>query len=268
VRAHLPEVLRGHSGPEARNVLREYLQARILESLQRAGAMIPLAFHGGTALRFLHSIRRYSEDLDFALERPEKSYDLRTYAGRIRSDLAREGYDIEITRLRVSRNVHSAFVKLPGLVHELGLSGHPEQAISVKLEVDTRPPEGAVTATTVVRRHVLLQLQHHDQASLLAGKLHAVLERAYPKGRDFYDLIWYLAAPDWPPPNLTLLNNALRQTAWEGPELDAANWRRIVADRVASVDWRRVVEDVAPFIEAEEELPLLERETLLTLLRA
>ena len=125
-----------------------------------------------------------------------------------------------------------------------------------------------MTATTVVRRHVLLQLQHHDQASLLAGKLHAVLERAYPKGRDFYDLIWYLAAPDWPPPNLTLLNNALRQTAWEGPELDAANWRRIVADRVASVDWRRVVEDVAPFIEAEEELPLLERETLLTLLRA
>jgi len=268
VRGHLPELLRGRSGPEARNLLREYLQAKILESLQRSGAMIPLAFHGGTALRFLHSIRRYSEDLDFALERPEKSYDFRAYGERIRSDLAREGYDIEITRLCDSRTVHSASVKLPGLLHELGLSGHPEQAISVRLEVDTRPPAGAVTTTTVVRRHVLLQLQHHDSASLLAGKLHAVLQRPYPKGRDFYDLIWYLADPTWPEPNLTMLDNALRQTAWEGPELTAANWRRVVAERVASVDWRRVAEDVTPLIESEEELSLLERETLLKLLRA
>lgn len=268
MRAHLPELLRGRSGPEAHNLLREYLQARILESLQRSGAMIPLAFHGGTALRFLHSISRYSEDLDFALERPEKSYDLGTYAERARSDLAREAYDVEVVRFSDSRAVHSAFVKLPGLLYELGLSGHPEQAISVKLEVDTRPPAGAVTTTTVVRRHVLLRLQHHDQASLLAGKLHAVLQRPYPKGRDFYDLLWYLAGPDWPAPNLTLLNNALRQTAWDGPQLSVENWRGVVAERVTSVDWKRIAEDVAPLIESKEGLSLLERETLLNLLRA
>jgi hypothetical protein len=52
-------------------LVREYLQARILESLRRAGAMVPLAFHGGTSLRFLYSLPRYSEGLEFALENHE-----------------------------------------------------------------------------------------------------------------------------------------------------------------------------------------------------
>jgi hypothetical protein len=43
-----------------RNLLREYLQARILAELQRAGAMLSLAFQGGTALRFLYGLPRYS----------------------------------------------------------------------------------------------------------------------------------------------------------------------------------------------------------------
>lgn len=266
MRAHLIELLRGRSGPEARNLLREYLQAAILASLQRSGAMIPLAFHGGTALRFLHSIRRYSEDLDFALERPEVGYDFRGYIERMRTDLDRDGYHVELARVSDSRPVHSASVKLPGLLYELGLSGQPKQAISVRLEIDSRPPAGAVVTTTVLRRHVLLQLQHHDRASLLAGKLHAVLQRPHPKGRDFYDLMWYLADAAWPEPNLAMLNNALSQTQWAGPALTGKTWRGIVAARVAAVDWEGIVDDVRPLLESEEELSLLERETLLKLL--
>lgn len=78
---------------------------------------------------------------------------------------------------------------------------------------------------SVVRRHVTLQLRHHDRASLLAGKLHAFLQRAYVKGRDPYDLLCYLSDPNWPAPNLILLNNALQQTGWKGHILKEANWR-------------------------------------------
>lgn len=67
---------------QGRHLVREYLQARILESLQRAGAMIPLAFQGGTALRFLYGLARYSEDLDFALERQPEGYDFRQLTRR------------------------------------------------------------------------------------------------------------------------------------------------------------------------------------------
>jgi hypothetical protein len=91
---------------------------------------------------------------------------------------------------------------------------------------------------------VTLHLQHHDPASLLAGKLHAVLQRTYPKGRDFYDLLWYLSGPAWPSPNLALLNNALRQTGWSGSELSDEGWRAPVLDRVQNAEWSRIVADV------------------------
>jgi hypothetical protein len=213
VRDHLLSLVRSSlTSVHGRNVVREYLQARILAAMQRAGAMVPLAFHGGTLLRFLYTIPRYSEDLDFALERPDAAYDLRAYLRAIRSELNLEGYGVDL-KVNDRRVVHSAFVRFGGLLYELGLSPHEDEVLAVKIEVDTRPPAGAGLATSLVRRHVTLHLQHHDRASLLAGKLHAVLERRYTKGRDLFDLLWYLSDPDWPPPNLTLLNNALQQTA-------------------------------------------------------
>ena len=85
---YLASLVRASPTPaHARNVAREYLQARILGALQRAGAMIPLAFHGGTLLRFLYSIPRYSEDLDFALERDKARYDFCSCLKAIRSEL-------------------------------------------------------------------------------------------------------------------------------------------------------------------------------------
>ncbi len=177
MKAYLADLIRtGHGPLEQRNLMREVLQAKILASLQRSGAMIPLAFHGGTALRFIYSSTRYSEDLDFALERRDRRYDFRAYLHNLKADLSREGYTVE-RKVNYRKVVHSAFIRFPGLLFELGLSPHRTEAFSVKIEVDTRAPSGAILETTVVRRHETLNLQHHDRASLLAGKLHAILER-------------------------------------------------------------------------------------------
>jgi predicted nucleotidyltransferase component of viral defense system len=249
----------------ARNVAREYLQARILGVLQRAGAMIPLAFHGGTLLRFLYSIPRYSEDLDFALERDKARYDLRAYLKAIRSELAAEGYSVEL-KVNDQKVVHNAFIRFEGLLYELNLSPHRNEVLAVKLEVDTHPPAGAGLATSVVRRYVVLQLQHHDPASLLTGKLHAILQRPYPKGRDIFDLMWYLSDPHWPAPNLTLLNNALKQTDWQGVHLTDDNWRGVVRERLQVLDWRQVIDDVRPFLEPGADPTLLTRENLMRVL--
>ena len=131
------------------NVAREYLQARILGALQRAGAMVPLAFHGGTALRFLYASARYSEDLDFALERADGAYDLHAYLRAIRRELEAEGYTLEL-RVNDRRTVHSAWVRFGGLPYELGLSPHTDQILRIKIEVDSRPPMGAGLATIEV----------------------------------------------------------------------------------------------------------------------
>lgn len=263
---YLADIVRASPSPvQARNRVREYLQSRILGVLQRCGAMIPLAFQGGTALRFLYSSSRYSEDLDFAVERSPSQYDLRSYLERIRQEFSAEAYNVQL-KVNDKRTVQSSFVGFVGLLHELDLSSRRNEVISVKIEVDTKPPSGAILSTTVVRRHVALNLQHHDRASLLAGKLHAVLQRPHVKGRDLYDLLWYLSDPEWPDPNLVLLNNALQQSKWTGGPVDADNWRKVVVRRLQGIVWERVVADVTPFLDQTADANLLTRENLLKLL--
>jgi len=188
-----------HPPLEKHNLTREYLQALILQSLQKSGAMTSLAFHGGTALRFLYSLPRYSEGLDFALKINKGRYDFRAYLNAVQKDLETQGYRI-VMKVSDQKTVHSAYVRFPGLLYDLNLSPHRDEVLAVKIEVDTEPPKGAELETSLIRRHVLLNLQHHDKASLLAGKLHAILQRPYPKGRDIYDLTWYLGDRNWPNP--------------------------------------------------------------------
>lgn len=261
---HLRHVLtsQGRVAKRDIDIVREYLQARILGILQRKGGTTHLAFHGGTALRFLYSIPRYSEDLDFALERGAKSFDLASLLRAVRSTLTPEGYQVDL-KMNTKRTVQSAFVKFTGLLHELGLNGHPRQALSIKLEVDTRPPQGAGLETTVVHRHLALNLLHHDRASLFAGKLHAILQRPYAKGRDVYDLFWYLGQRQWPEPNLALLNAALAQTGWKGPHVALTTWRAVVRERLRHLPWDLVLSDVEPFLEVSSELDVLTRDNLL-----
>ncbi len=241
---------------DGKNIVREYLQARILASLQKSGAMIPLAFHGGTALRFLFSHGRYSEDLDFALEGNRQAYDFRRYLTAVRSDLSPEGYQVEI-KARDQKTVHNALIRFPGLLYEMGLSAMRSETLAVKIEVGTNQPQGAGLETTVVRRFVVLQLHHHDRASLLAGKLHAILQRPYTKGRDIYDLLWYLSDPAWPEPNLLLLNNALAQSNWMGKPMTKDNWKEQVWMKLQTLNWGAIVEDVRPFVEPGFDLQLM-----------
>ena len=219
---HLFQLVQAAGPLQGRNILREYLQARILDALQRAGAMMPLAFQGGTSLRFLFALPRYSEDLDFTLEGDLASYDLRAYLAAIRAEFTREGYEVGLG-LNDRRTVHRAIVRFRGLLYEAGLSPHQNEALTVQIDIDTNPPAGAVLETRLVRRHVTLRLQHHDRASLLAGKLHAILQRPYTKGRDLYDLIWYLSDRTWPAPNLSLLNAAFAADSVARRGIDGAD---------------------------------------------
>ena len=266
MKEYLLSLVQTSSSPVAAlNLTREYLQALILQGLQRAGAMTVIAFHGGTALRFLYSLPRYSEDLDFALERRSELYDFRSIIQDVRKDLQSQGYTITL-KVSDQKTVHSAFIRFQGLLYEMKLSPHQDEVLAVRLEVDTNPPAGAGLETSLVRRHVLLNLQHHDRASLLAGKLHAALQRPYLKGRDLYDLVWYLSDKSWPEPNLVLLNNALRQTGWAGPILSVENWRQLVRSKLEAVTFEDALKDVRPFLGSREDIELVTKENLLRLL--
>jgi predicted nucleotidyltransferase component of viral defense system len=268
VKDHLRHLVEGVPGDVNQKICiaREYLQARILQSFQDDGVFARWAFQGGTALRFLFSLPRFSEDLDFALIEGREDVVIERALERARSAFQAEGYDIN-TKCKPERTVVSAFIGFVGLLYELGLSQQRRQILSIKVEVDTNPPAGATMDTTLVRRHVTLNLYHYDKASLLSGKLHALLSRSWCKGRDLYDLVWYLADRSWPEPNLPLLNSALSQTRWTGPELVAGNWRSVLLDKMKGLDWKAARADVLPFLERPREVDLIHPEHFFKLLK-
>lgn len=239
------------------NLLREYVQSRILGQMQEAGAFVPLAFMGGTALRFLYRVPRYSEDLDFTLERDCDGFDLQSLSRKLERGLTREGYSLSV-RLNETTVVVRVLVGFVGLLAEAGLSPHADEVLWVKLEVDTQPPAGAGLAVTTIDRFGPLRIQHHDMPSLFSGKLAAVLAREYAKGRDYYDLMWYLSREPIVEPNLMLLGGALRQTAPELAEVAVADWRAALKDKLEDVDWEDVRRDITPFLEQARDVDLLE----------
>ncbi|MCD5416102.1 nucleotidyl transferase AbiEii/AbiGii toxin family protein [Candidatus Bipolaricaulota bacterium] len=199
------------------------------------------------------------------MERAE-GYSFRRILDRIKSDLEKAGFDVTMHPREVEP-VYAAFIRLPGLLYDAGLTSHRTEKLSIKLEIDTNPPAGATTKTTIVNRHFLIAIFHHDLPSMMAGKLHALLTRPCTKGRDLYDLLWYLSRSEPTSPNLVLLQNALTQTNWSGGEVTAATWKAVVEDRLRKMDFVQAVEDVGPFLESPEERVLLAREIVLAALR-
>ncbi len=253
-------LVRGSTDPgDVVNRMREYLQALVLRSLHECEAFRPLAFVGGTALRFLHGLPRFSEDLDFSLV-SSAGYAGSEWMAKVKRDLTLAGLEPQVT-WNERKVVHVGWVRVPGILRDAGLSAMSAETLAIKLKIDTRPPPGALCERRIVTRHVTFLLQHYDLPSLLAGKLHAAITRKYAKGRDWYDLMWYLSQRPPVVPNLALLQGALDQTAGAGRR-DAQSWRALVRERLAGLDLEAVAHDVRPFLERRQDAALLTRANL------
>jgi predicted nucleotidyltransferase component of viral defense system len=246
------------------NLLREFLHALVLRSLHESEAFTKLALVGGTALRFVHGMPRFSEALDFSLEQPD-GYEPERWMRKVKRDLELAGLDVSIT-WNAKSTVHKAWLKWEGVLREAGLSPRAGQKLAIKVEIDTRPPTGAICERRVVTRHRLLALNLHNLPSLMAGKVHAIVTRSYPKGRDWYDLLWYLGRRPVVEPNPVQLQNALDQTQGIGG-LNAADWRSLALDRLRRIDAAQLAADAAPFLEHRDDGSMLTAENLSTALR-
>lgn len=241
------------------NLLREYIQAFTLRSFHESKVFRCLSFVGGTALRFLYGLPRFSEDLDFSLEDSE-GYDPKTWLGKIKRDLAFAGFNAAVT-WNETRTVNTGWVRVAELMRDAGLTDLPEQKISIILEIDTNPPAGAVMENSVINRHMIFALRHHDLPSLLAGKIHALCTRKYIKGRDWYDIIWYGARRPPVKPNMEFLENALAQTGNE--KLGKAKlWSEYLIARLDEIDQKKFVKDIGFFLEEPKEINLLTKENV------
>ncbi len=97
----------------------------------------------------------------------------------------------------------------------------------------------------------------------MAGKVLAVLVRGHTKGRDIYDLGWYLTSPENPTPNILLLQNGLRQTDWEDPVPDEDSWAQVLLAHLTRIDWKQAEADVFPFLEERTDSVLLDEDLIM-----
>ncbi len=185
--------------------LREILQEIALLGLWRSKFFDKAAFYGGTALRLLYGLDRFSEDLDFSLLQPTAGFDLRHYTKALENEIASFGFDVRLEKKeKTARSkVQSAFLKADTARHLLIIdTAEPllrriphGQAIKIRIEVDTDPPPGFETESKFLLQPVPFGVRTYVLPDLFAGKMHAVLCRRWKnrvKGRDWYDLVWYV----------------------------------------------------------------------------
>jgi predicted nucleotidyltransferase component of viral defense system len=243
---------------EKLNRLREFLQLTILKIMYDRGILAHLAFVGGTALRIIFNLRRFSEDMNFLLiER--KTHNFPKIVSSIENDLGLYGLHAQFT-MKSERTAQNVFFKFSGLLKETGLSALSSQNISIKLEIDINPPLGASIESTLVNRLYVLNLRHFDLPSSFATKLCACFFRKYIKGRDFYDLLWYLTKNVRP--NIPLFNNAVKQIKGEDLGLNEEKIKEFILGRIREIDFALVVKDAEKFLEDKAELKLLNSATI------
>ncbi len=247
------------------NRLREYLQSYCMYILYKKRLYHNLVFSGGTALRFLYQLRRFSEDMDFCLSNRAKQYDFKKMIVDIQKEFILAGYNIEVN-YDSKKAVHNALLKFSDILFETGLTPLREQKIAIKLEVDTNPPKGGVEVSDVYNSTFMFYFLHYDLPSLFAGKIHALLCRKYAKGRDWYDLLWYMTKFKNLEPNFVMLNNALAQTEEKPIKLTTLNWKEEIKKVILKLDWKKIKDDVFRFLEDPDEVRLLNTDTLLKVL--
>jgi Domain of unknown function (DUF1814). len=248
------QLTKGMSDEEKLNRCRELIQLLCLKIFDEHKVFDNLSFTGGTALRVVFGVKRFSEDLDFSLVK-KKDYSFSRINDDLLKALALAGLKAE-SKPKSERTVHSAMLKFSEVLKEVGLSPLESQKLSIKLDVDTNPPNGGNVQTRIIQRSYIFNVAHFDLPSMFATKLHACFYRTYLKGRDYYDFIWYMG--NKVKPNFTLLNNAITQTQGKNPAIDESNFKEFLLKGVEKVNFKEAQKDVERFLEDKSELRLFD----------
>jgi len=250
------------TGPvEEEQATKEILQEVALYSLWRAGFFEVAAFQGGTSLRILHGLPRFSEDLDFILKEPDPDFDWNIYLDKLLSGLQEFGLQSEaLDKSRMDQRVKKAVLKDNSVSNQLNLAfydGRHDQKLKIKLEIDVNPPEGSGYDYSYLDFPLDFEVCHQDLSSNFSLKIHALLCRRYLKGRDWYDFNWYVKQNIQP--NFVHLQAALYQYGpWEGQTLTVDNnWlNKTLLEKVAAINWTEAAKDVSRFLNAAEQQSL------------
>lgn len=248
--------------------IREILQQTALLGLERQGFFEKAAFYGGTALRILYGLDRFSEDLDFTLIKPHKDFDFAPFLEGMRKELSSFGFNMDVTKKvkSIETSVVSAFMKMNTIELYLAIGEEAKakkvthnEKVQIKLEVDIDPPQHTRFENHLVLNPVTFYVLTLHKSDLFAGKMSAILFRAWKgrvKGRDWYDLIWYIQNKI--PLSLSYLRACMRQAGNLAPHetLDRHQLIEMLNAKIQSIDWESAKADMRSFIADPDRLEI------------
>ncbi|MFH0764371.1 MAG: nucleotidyl transferase AbiEii/AbiGii toxin family protein [Candidatus Omnitrophota bacterium] len=183
IESFYPEYLR----PFKANILREYLQYKMLEAVYSSEFAGQLVFMGGTAIHIAHGLPRFSEDLDF----DNRGLDKKSFEALSQSlvrKLRLEGYKIELS---VSfGGAYRAYIKFIGLLQENKLSSHKAEKLLIQLDTEPQRFDYKPGQIILNKFDVFTRIDIIPEDILLSQKIYAIFARKRPMGRDFYDAIF------------------------------------------------------------------------------
>jgi hypothetical protein len=243
------------------HALKEILQDIALYGLWRAGFFDLAAFQGGTSLRILYAMNRFSEDLDFILKIPDPDFTWSAYLNGMIGCFAEFGIQTEVlNKGRMGQRIKKALIKDNSICNQLNLSffrGNPAQKHKIKLEIDVAPPGGSNFEYRYLDFPLDFEVCHQDLSSNFSLKIHALLCRPYQKGRDWYDFNWYVTQDV--KPNFPHLQAALYQWGpWENQELkiDMQWLQKRLMEKIDQINWQNAAADVERFLGPQEQYSL------------
>jgi predicted nucleotidyltransferase component of viral defense system len=247
---------------EELNAFKEITQEIILSALSRAEFFKYAAFQGGTCLRIVHGLNRFSEDMDFVLFQPNPDFEWNRFFHEIGLEFSGYGLRLEVKdRSKAEDIIKKAFLKEDSFGQVLKLiyerTRSDVQVVNIKLEVDTHPTMGSDFETKVIRFPEPFSIVVQNLPSLFAGKIHALLCREYIKGRDWFDFVWYMTRNT--EINLLNLQNALiQQGPWKGIMLNIDyNWvSEKLREKIETINWDIAKKDVQPFLRERQQRTL------------
>lgn len=261
------------------NALHEIIQELALVGLWRSKFFEVGAFYGGTSLRILYGLDRFSEDLDFSLLAPNPSFNLHPYLLAIQNELMISGLNTKVEQKikHPDAKVHSAFLKTNTLetLIRIGLSEEERkttqinEVMKIKIEVDIDPPLEFSTETKVLLSPLPFSVKTYVPEDLFAGKMHALLFREYKvrvKGRDWYDFVWYVTRKT--SLHLAHLEARMRQSGnWSRKEpLTSAFLLELLENKIAHLNIQAAIADIRAFVRDKRKIEIWSQDFFLSLL--
>lgn len=237
------------------NALKEILQEIALYGLSSSDFFGKAMFQGGTALRILYRLPRFSEDLDFLLKYPDRKFIWKPYLDSIKQALEFFSIDAEIIdREKADKNIQKLFLKDRSIGKLLSLHSDyfDNRKLVIKLEIDINPPAISGSEIKFLEFPMDYSVCAQDLPSNFAGKCHALLCRKFLKPRDWFDFAWYVSQNI--PVNLNFLEAAINQSGFwqkQGIKVDKEWLSLQLAEKIATIDWERAKSEIERFLNKE-----------------